>query len=155
MSTEALVPDQLFDGAALRRDRAVVLRGAHIDAVVEAGSLSDELPVTRLSGLLTPGLIDLQVNGGGGVLFGDDPAPESWRRALRAHRREGTTGLLPTLISPTRTAVEENLEVLRKSLQSGDPVDLGVLGIHFEGPHLNPERCGAHAPARIQTSVVS
>jgi len=89
---------------------------------------------------LAPGFIDLQVNGGGDVLFNDDPTPQSIDRIAAAHRRFGTTSLLPTFITdrsePMRAALNAAQEAVRRNPS--------VLGIHFEGPFLSPEKPGVH-----------
>ncbi|MBV8495225.1 MAG: N-acetylglucosamine-6-phosphate deacetylase, partial [Gammaproteobacteria bacterium] len=97
--------------------------------------------------LLLPGFIDSQVNGGGGVLFNDAPTVESIRIIGRAHRRFGTTGFLPTLISADLDIVARAIEAVRAALAAGVP---GVLGIHIEGPFLNAERKGVHDPAKLR-----
>src|SRR6202045_2163427 len=97
--------------------------------------------------LLLPGLIDSQVNGGGGVLFNDAPSVESIRAIGRAHRRFGTTGFLPTLISTDLDIVARAISAVRGALQADVP---GVLGIHIEGPFLNVARKGVHDPAKLR-----
>jgi N-acetylglucosamine-6-phosphate deacetylase len=96
---------------------------------------------------LLPGFIDTQVNGGGGVLFNDAPTVEAIRAIGRAHRRFGTTGFLPTLISDDLHVIENALGAVRDAIHAHVP---GVLGIHIEGPFLNPERKGAHDPAKLR-----
>ncbi len=59
---------------------------------------ADEL-LDLAGGVLVPGFIDTQVNGGGGALFNEAPTPETIATIGRAHRAFGTTGFLPTLIS--------------------------------------------------------
>jgi N-acetylglucosamine-6-phosphate deacetylase len=111
----------------------------------------DEVPSTlrmrELAGAwLAPGFIDIQVNGGGDVLFNDHPTPEGIATIAAAHRRFGTTGLLPTLISDTS-------EKMQAALAAVDAVmvrEPGVLGIHLEGPFLSPEKPGVHALAAIR-----
>jgi N-acetylglucosamine-6-phosphate deacetylase len=111
----------------------------------------DELPSTlRLrefaGAWLAPGFIDIQVNGGGDVLFNDHPTPEGIATIAAAHRRFGTTGLLPTLISDTP-------EKMRAALGAVDAVMArapGVLGVHLEGPFLSPGKPGVHALAAIR-----
>jgi N-acetylglucosamine-6-phosphate deacetylase len=91
---------------------------------------------------LAPGFIDVQVNGGGDVLFNDAPTPDGILRIAAAHRRFGTTGLLPTLISDTPEKMRRAGEAVTAAMR----VCPGVLGIHFEGPFLSPERAGVHDP---------
>jgi N-acetylglucosamine-6-phosphate deacetylase len=90
---------------------------------------------------LVPGFIDAQVNGGGGVLFNNTPTVEGIAAIARAHRRFGTTGLLPTLISDDVDTMRKAVAATREAIAQGVP---GVLGIHLEGPYLAPERKGTH-----------
>jgi N-acetylglucosamine-6-phosphate deacetylase len=91
--------------------------------------------------LLLPGFIDVQVNGGGGVLFNDDPSAESIRAIGAAHRRFGTTGFMPTLISDDLDTIGRAIAAVQCALDAGMA---GVLGIHIEGPFLNSARRGVH-----------
>jgi N-acetylglucosamine-6-phosphate deacetylase len=119
--------------------------------LLEAGRIRDLVPedeiprrATRqdLGGLLlAPGFIDLQVNGGGGVLFNDAPTSETIARIGAAHRRFGTTGFLATLITTDRATMAQAAKAAREALRVAVP---GMLGVHFEGPHLNPARKGVH-----------
>ena len=97
--------------------------------------------------LLLPGFIDSQVNGGGGVLFNNEPSVESIREIGRAHRRFGTTGFLPTLISADLDVVARAIAAAQRAIKTGVP---GVLGIHIEGPFLNVARKGVHDPAKLR-----
>ncbi|CAK0780031.1 N-acetylglucosamine-6-phosphate deacetylase [Azospirillaceae bacterium] len=138
----ALVGAQVFTGDEWRTKCAVVIDGARIAAVTSELALPESLIRIELGGgVLAPGFIDLQVNGGGGVLFNDDPTPEAIRTIGAAHRRGGTTGFLPTLISDCsarRAAAAAAVRTARAQERSG------VLGLHLEGPHLNPSRRGVH-----------
>jgi N-acetylglucosamine-6-phosphate deacetylase len=97
--------------------------------------------------LLLPGFIDTQVNGGGGVFFNDDPTPETIRKIGAAHRKFGTTGFLPTLISDDLDVVERAITAVAAAIRDGVP---GVLGIHLEGPFLSPARKGVHNEAKFR-----
>jgi N-acetylglucosamine-6-phosphate deacetylase len=96
--------------------------------------------------LLSPGFVDVQVNGGGGVLFNDRPDVAGLRTIAEAHRRFGTTGLMPTLISDTRDSIRRAIEAVGEAIERRVP---GILGIHLEGPFINPARKGAHPADRI------
>jgi len=96
---------------------------------------------------LLPGFIDIQVNGGGGVLFNDAPTVETIRRIGAAHRYYGTTGFLPTLISDDADVMRAALAAVDAAIEQGVP---GVLGIHLEGPYIAPARRGAHDPAKFR-----
>jgi N-acetylglucosamine-6-phosphate deacetylase len=127
----------------------VLLERGHICAVVPADDPRCQ-GATRydLKGhMLLPGFIDTQVNGGGGVLFNDEPNVEAIRTIGNAHRQFGTTGFLPTLISDDLNVVAQAVAAVQTALAQGMP---GVLGIHIEGPFLNVMRKGVHDPAKIR-----
>lgn len=134
---QVLIAEQLFDGENLHREVPLVIEGGRIAAVGgDAGG--DAL---RLKGLLAPGLIDVQVNGGGGALFNNDTSVDALRRMTEAHARYGTTGLLPTLITDEIPVMQRAADAVSAALREGLP---GVLGIHFEGPHLSTPKKGTH-----------
>ncbi len=95
---------------------------------------------------LAPGFIDVQVNGGGDVLFNDEPTPEGIAAVVAGHRKFGTTALLPTLITDAPEKMRAALDAVRRAA----PINPGVLGIHFEGPFLSPAKPGVHDPALIR-----
>lgn len=137
----ALSGGRIFDGDRIVDDHAVVIRESRIEALLPACELPATLPVFNLGGdLLAPGFIDTQVNGGGGVLFNDQPDIDAIDAIGRAHRRYGTTGFLPTLISDRREVMEQAIGATREALGRVP----GVLGIHLEGPYLNLARKGIH-----------
>src|SRR5262249_40675160 len=105
----AVAADTVFDGHAVHRHWAVLIDGAHIRWLGPRGELPSKAAVHNLPGgcRLAPGFIDVQVNGGGDVLLNDDPTPAGIHRILAAHRRFGTTALLPTLISDTPEKMRE------------------------------------------------
>ena len=132
----------------LRRDCAVVIEGGEIIALTPRCDLPGAVPVRHLpdGAWLAPGFIDAQVNGGGDVLFNDNPTPEGIAAIAAAHRRFGTTALLPTLI----TASTDKMRAARAAVDTALGSVPGVLGIHFEGPFLSPERAGVHDPSRMR-----
>jgi N-acetylglucosamine-6-phosphate deacetylase len=93
--------------------------------------------------ILMPGFIDVQVNGGGGVLFNDTPTVEGLSTIARAHAAFGTTGLMPTVISTDIGSVAKAMAAVDDAIRRGVP---GILGIHIEGPYLSPKRRGIHNP---------
>jgi N-acetylglucosamine-6-phosphate deacetylase len=95
---------------------------------------------------LAPGFIDVQVNGGGDVLFNDDPSPEAIAAITAAHRQFGTTSLLPTLITDSL----DKMRAAQAAVEAATVENPGVLGLHFEGPWLSPDRPGIHDPAHIR-----
>jgi N-acetylglucosamine-6-phosphate deacetylase len=153
----ALVNGRLLTGAGLVSGQTLLLSGARIEALVEPADARcrDAVRVDLAGQLLLPGFIDVQVNGGGGVLFNDDPSPESIRAIGAAHRRFGTTGFMPTLISDDLDTIGRAIAAVQSSLDAGMP---GVLGIHIEGPFLNWARRGVHDSKHLRlldTSLVS
>ena len=98
-------------------------------------------------GTLVPGFIDVQVNGGGDRLFNDDPSVETIAAIGAAHRRFGTTGFLPTLISDDEAKIAAALDAAREAIAAGVP---GILGVHIEGPFLNPAKKGIHDASKLR-----
>jgi N-acetylglucosamine-6-phosphate deacetylase len=139
----ALTNGRLLTGEGIVSGRVVLLSGSHIEALTqpEDPRCAEADGVDLQGQLLLPGFIDVQVNGGGGVLFNDDPSLESIRAIGAAHRRFGTTGFLPTLISDDLDTIGRAITAVQTSLDAGLP---GVLGIHIEGPFLNWARRGVH-----------
>ncbi len=145
---EALSGGRIFDGTEIVEGSAVIVSDGRIRAVVRDSEVPPGTSTVDLAGqLLAPGFIDVQVNGGGGVLLNDQPNSDGIAAIADVHRRLGTTGLLPTLISDDWTVMTAAANGVRKSLASGEP---GVLGIHFEGPWLNTERKGAHDASKLR-----
>ena len=139
----AIIGARVFDGTRMLDGHAVVVDGKRIEAVVPAGQVEAGVEQRLVKGLLAPGFIDVQVNGGGGVLFNDERTVEGIRAIGGAHRRFGTTGFSPTFITDTREKMAEAVAAVRDGLQAGVP---GLLGIHLEGPFINPARKGVHDP---------
>ena len=137
-----LLNGQVFDGDILADGLAVLLRDGVIDRLTDKADEADADQVIDLDGgLLAPGFIDCQVNGGGGVMFNDEASPAALARMTAAHRAGGSTGLLATLISAEVAKMRRAADAVAEALADGLP---GLLGLHFEGPFLNPERRGAH-----------
>jgi N-acetylglucosamine-6-phosphate deacetylase len=145
---QALVNGRVLTPAGLTGGLAVVIAAGRIAEVCAAERLPAGVAVRDLGGaVLAPGFIDVQVNGGGGVLFNDAPSVETIAAIGRAHRRFGTTGFLPTLISDELDVIAAAIEATRLAIDQGVP---GVLGVHIEGPFLNAARKGVHDAAKFR-----
>ena len=128
---------------------AVVVHDGQIEEICpEDQLLANGFEVHDLDGmLLLPGFIDVQVNGGGGILFNERTDVDGIRSIAEAHYQYGTTGFLPTLISDELDVVERALRASERAIDEGIP---GVLGVHIEGPFLNPERRGVHDQNKLR-----
>jgi N-acetylglucosamine-6-phosphate deacetylase len=144
----AVSADTVFDGDGVHPHSAVVIEGSCITALLPRAEVPSDVPTDVLpaGAWLAPGFIDVQVNGGGDVLFNDDPTPDGIAAIVRAHRKFGTTALLPTLISDTPEKTRAALDAVARAI----PANPGVLGIHLEGPFLSPEKPGVHDAARFR-----
>ena len=144
----AIFAPTLFDGEALRRDCSVVIEGSRIAGIAPRREVPAGVPLRELPDgcWLAPGFIDVQVNGGGDVLFNDNPTPEGIRAIAAAHRRFGTTGLLPTLITDRDSTMRHARDAIEEAMRS----EPAVLGIHYEGPFLSPDKPGVHNPDLIR-----
>lgn len=132
------------------RDRqTVVLRDGIIEAVTDDHACDRSVVSFRnLNGqLLVPGFIDIQVNGGGGVMFNDTPTVEGIRAIGAAHRAYGTTGFMPTLITDNLDAVANAIAAIDAAIEARVP---GLLGVHIEGPFLNAEKKGVHDASKFR-----
>ena len=141
---------RMLAGDEFRDDLAVVIEGGVITALVsdaapQLGTADEQVDLG--GGWLLPGFIDAQVNGGGGVLFNNTPDVESLRTLAAAHRRFGTTALLPTLISDDVEVMRTAIAATREAITAGVP---GVIGIHLEGPYIAPARKGTHNPDKFR-----
>ncbi len=139
----ALTDCRVFTGEATLPDHAVLIGGGLVVDVVDRASVPSDLKHEGLDGgLLAPGFVDLQVNGGGGVMFNQTLSADGIRAIGEAHRRFGTTGFLPTLITVRPETVAAAMAAARDAIALGVP---GVLGVHIEGPFINVARKGVHS----------
>lgn len=137
-----LLPDAIFDGTRLRP--GVALGVANDRSLHIAEAPTQGVPARRLPGTLTAGFLDLQVNGGGDALLNNDQTPEALHRMAAAHRRFGTVGILPTVITDAPEVLSRAVDATLAA--QAEPVpDRSLLGLHIEGPHLSIPRRGTHA----------
>ena len=145
----ALKGSRVFDGDAMRDDLAIIVDGNRIREVVPIEKISRDVKSIELDGgILAPGFIDVQVNGGGGALLNNNPTLENVKCIAESHRKFGTTGMLPTVITDAPNILAQAIVAVRDAQNANIP---GVLGIHIEGPFLDVDRKGAHDPQYIRS----
>jgi N-acetylglucosamine-6-phosphate deacetylase len=144
-SSLAIAAQQIFDGADMRGPGSVRISEGRVEEITFGAAASRASIHLPADAILAPGFIDVQVNGGGGVLLNDQPTEAGVRRIVEAHRKQGTTGCLPTLITDRSEVIERLAAVAPACLEIP-----GVLGFHLEGPALNKARKGIHPEAEIR-----
>ena len=145
VSTKWLLPDRVFDGATLRDDMAVAVAGDRVTKIARRQDLPKGATPARLDGILSPGFVDLQVNGGGDVLFNQDPTRAGLEKIAAAHRTFGTVRFLPTVITDAPDVMAQAVDTV---LGTRDLPE--ILGLHIEGPHISENRRGTHASRFIR-----
>lgn len=148
MNERAFVNARLLFPDGTRDRLTLVVRGGRIAEIAADPSLSGVEQVDCEGALLAPGFFDLQVNGGGGVLFNDAPAPDALAAIAAAHRSCGTTAILPTLISDDLEVIAQGVAAVEEAIAKAVP---GIAGIHIEGPFLNPTRRGIHDARKLRS----
>ncbi|MBZ9861051.1 N-acetylglucosamine-6-phosphate deacetylase [Mesorhizobium sp. CA12] len=144
----ALTGARIFDGADWHDNASLVVKGDVIEAILPTGAIPSGVSTVETGGgLLVPGFVDIQVNGGGGVMLNDHPDVASITTICRAHAPFGTTALLVTLITDTPAITAAAIAAGAEAAREKAP---GFLGLHLEGPHLSVARKGAHDPALIR-----
>ena len=146
MSLVALHASRVLTPDGFQPEWCVLVDGARIVDVMPSTTCPAHFPQRTLEGDLLPGFVDLQVNGGGGILFNDHPTVDGIVAIGEAHRRFGTTGFLPTLISDDLGVVERAIRAVDAAVERGVP---GVVGIHIEGPFLNAAKRGIHDASKF------
>jgi N-acetylglucosamine-6-phosphate deacetylase len=148
-AAKALIGARILAGSQWLENHALVIEDQTIRAIVpEAAAPQEAVRVALNGGMLAPGFIDIQVNGGGGVLFNDSPTVDTITTIAATHRRFGTTALLPTLISADLHVVARAIAAVDDAIAADVP---GVIGIHIEGPFLNAGKAGIHDPGKFRT----
>lgn len=140
---KAFLGCDIFDGHTRHQNAALLVGEAKVLAILPAEDLPTGINLVRFApnSLITPGFVDLQVNGGGGVMLNDAPNIDTIRTICDAHLAFGTTSLLATLITDTLEITNQAIQAAKSAITAG--VD-GLIGLHLEGPHLSPHRKGAH-----------
>lgn len=132
-----LVPKAVFDGTRLRERTALHVVDDAVAGILPVSELSDRGAVEFTDRIVGPGLLDIQVNGGGGVMLNNAPTPSGVRSIAEAHRRLGTSLIFPTIITDRFEVTEKAARAVLCEFGRN-----GVAGIHIEGPHINPLRKG-------------
>jgi N-acetylglucosamine-6-phosphate deacetylase len=145
----AITGARILSDNAWLDDHAILMGGGRIHAIVPQADVPVSTDELRLDGgMLLPGFIDTQVNGGGGKLFNDDPSVDTIATIAAAHQAFGTTALLPTLISDDFDVIAAAVAAVDAAILAGVP---GILGIHIEGPFLNTAKRGIHDAGKFRT----
>lgn len=142
----AIFASQVFTGTEMLPSQFVCIADGRIAGIEKTQPVGVPVLILADDVVLSPGFVDLQVNGGGGVLFNDCMDADGLARIAAAHRNSGTTSILPTLISGCREQLRTAMQVVAAAIDAGVP---GIIGLHLEGPFLNPERRGIHPAASI------
>jgi len=135
--------DKIFDGHTIHHHAQLSIVNGYITRL---GDINEQA-TQHINGLLCPGFVDLQVNGGGGVLLNTHASVAGIKTILAAHRQCGTTSMLPTLITDTIDVMEQAADAIAMAINEGVA---GVVGVHFEGPHLSVAKKGAHSAQYIR-----
>jgi N-acetylglucosamine-6-phosphate deacetylase len=137
---------QLFDGQRMRKDMHMNVQQGQIIGIEWALQSPWETDIT-LDGLVSAGFVDIQVNGGGGVLFNDEQTPEALRKIMQGHAKYGTTAMLPTLITDSHKKMQRAAQAVQDAMAMSMA---GIVGIHFEGPHLSLAKKGIHPAMQVR-----
>lgn len=153
MTRRALTGAGIFNGQTLHRGKALLLHAESFEAIVDTTAIPPDAVVTKVpGGVLMPGFVDLQVNGGGGALFNDAPTVDTLKTIAQAHLSTGTRAFLPTLITDTPAKTQAAIEAVASAITAQVP---GIVGLHLEGPHLSLARKGAHDGSLIRPMTQS
>ncbi len=148
MTKRALIGAAIFDGKVLHQGRALLLDGPDFVDIVADDILPPDYPAEAVDGgIIMPGFVDLQVNGGGGVMFNDATNVTGLTKIAAALATTGTRAFLPTLITDTPERTRAAIDAVESAIAQGVP---WVIGLHLEGPHLSVARKGAHDPSLIR-----
>ena len=139
---KSFVGATIFDGFRRHLNAALIIKNSKVVEIIPEEKVDPKTEqIVLAGGLLTPGFVDLQVNGGGGVLFNDNPSLENLKTICEAHAKLGSTSIMPTLISDSPEVKKRAISTITDAL---DKQVNGLVGLHLEGPHLALARKGAH-----------
>ena len=145
---QAITGSKLFNGIDFIEHKALLIDDQHIAGIVNNDAIPTDFQVKKLDGgILSPGFIDLQVNGGGGKLFNNSPDKESLNTIISAHQYFGTTSIMPTVISDSLNILQKCTDTISNEIDNNH----SLLGIHIEGPFFNVKYRGVHQKQYINT----
>ena len=145
---QALIGAQLFSGKEFFDNRALLIDGENIIDIINEHDIPKNFEIQKLNGgILSPGFIDLQVNGGGGKLFNNSPDKESLNTIIEAHQHFGTTSIMPTVISDSLNVLKKCTTTISEAIENNK----SLLGVHIEGPFFNVKYRGVHQKQYINT----
>lgn len=145
---QAIIGSKLFNGKKFIEHKALLIDDQHIAGIVNEDAIPTDFQVKKLEGgILSPGFIDLQVNGGGGKLFNNSPDKESLNTIISAHQYFGTTSIMPTVISDSLNILQKCTDTISNEINNNH----SLLGIHIEGPFFNVKYRGVHQKQYINT----
>ncbi|MDG1345616.1 MAG: N-acetylglucosamine-6-phosphate deacetylase [Candidatus Thioglobus sp.] len=145
---QAITGSKLFNGIDFIEHKALLIEDQHIAGIVNKDAIPTDFQVKKLEGgILSPGFIDLQVNGGGGKLFNNSPDKESLNTIISAHQYFGTTSIMPTVISDSLNILQKCTDTISNEINNNH----SLLGIHIEGPFFNVKYRGVHQKQYINT----
>ncbi len=150
---KVFVGADIHDGTELYNDSALLCFTNNSAEIVKVASLAANIPIHMLAGgIIMPGFVDLQVNGGGGVMFNEHPSVATLRCMANAHANCGTMALLPTLITDSRARTIAAINAVAQAIAEKVPT---IIGLHLEGPHLSSVRKGAHTEELIRPMLAA
>ena len=145
---QAITGSKLFNGIDFIEHKALLIEDQYIAGIVNKDAIPTDFQVKKLEGgILSPGFIDLQVNGGGGKLFNNSPDKESLNTIISAHQYFGTTSIMPTVISDSLNILQKCTDTISNEINNNH----SLLGIHIEGPFFNVKYRGVHQKQYINT----
>ncbi|MBR9876712.1 MAG: N-acetylglucosamine-6-phosphate deacetylase [Vibrionaceae bacterium] len=146
----ALSNCKIYTGSDVLHEHAVIIENDLIQSVVPVAELPKGIEVKDLNGAnLSPGFIDLQLNGCGGVMLNDDITPKTMQIMHEANLKSGCTSYLPTLIT---SSDEDMRAAINAAREYHNQYQNQSLGLHLEGPYLNVAKKGIHNVDFIRTS---
>ncbi|CAH8200224.1 N-acetylglucosamine-6-phosphate deacetylase [Vibrio aestuarianus] len=146
----ALTNCKIYTGSNVLVDHAVIIKNELIEAVCPLADLPQDITTQDLKGAnVSPGFIDLQLNGCGGVMLNDEVTADTMQTMHKANLKSGCTSFLPTLIT---SSDEDMRQAIAAAREYQTKYKNQSLGLHLEGPYLNVMKKGIHSVDFIRPS---